>query len=146
MQTRNCRITLFTPFFPNSEQPYRGSSTYQLARRLAAFTDKNVVCPLPRYPRWLQPQNFDHQPANLDHRLPDVNVQYFEFPAVPIVTRGINGTTCPRYLLDHVRSLAPDLILNYWLYPQEYAAVQIGRKLGIPVIVGSIGTDLNGII
>jgi glycosyltransferase involved in cell wall biosynthesis len=145
MLIRNQRITIFTPFFPNSEQPYRGNSTYQLAQRLVEFADVSVVCPLPRYPRWMQPRGFDHRTANLDHRLPDVNAQYFEFPAVPIVTRAINGALCAHYLLDHVQSLAPNLILNYWLYPQGYAAVQIGRKLGIPVIVGSIGTDLNGI-
>jgi teichuronic acid biosynthesis glycosyltransferase TuaC len=140
---RHTRITVVTPFFPNSREPYRGSSTYQLVRRLAAFADVNVICPLPRYPQWLQPRSFDYRRANLDYRLPDVNVQYIEFPAVPIVTRAVNGMVCTHYLLDHIRSLAPDLILNYWLYPQGYAAVEVGTKLGIPIIVGSIGTDLN---
>jgi teichuronic acid biosynthesis glycosyltransferase TuaC len=137
------RITVITSDFPNSEQPYRGNSTYQLVRRLMAFADVNVVCPLPRYPQWLQPRSFDHRQANCDYRVPDVNVQYIEFPAIPFVTRAVNGMVCARYLLDLIGALAPDLILNYWLYPQGYAAVEVGTKLGIPTIVGSIGTDLN---
>jgi glycosyltransferase involved in cell wall biosynthesis len=37
----------------------------------------------------------------------------------------------------------PDLILNYWLYPDGYAAVRMARELGVPVIVGAIGSDLR---
>jgi teichuronic acid biosynthesis glycosyltransferase TuaC len=142
---RPTRITVITPFFPNSEQPYRGNSTYQLVRRLMTFANVNVVCPLPSYPQWLQPRRFDHRQVDLDYTLPDVNVQYVEFPAIPLVTRAVNGKVCARYLLDLIGSLAPDLILNYWLYPQGYAAVEVGTKLGIPTIVGAIGTDLNAI-
>jgi teichuronic acid biosynthesis glycosyltransferase TuaC len=142
---RRIRIALVTNFFPNSEQPYRGTSTYQLVRRLATFADVDVVCPLPRYPKWLQPRSFDHRQVNLDHSLPDTNVKYIEFPAIPVVSRALNGKVCSSHLLSHIRSLAPDLILNYWLYPQGYAAVEIAEKLGVPSIVGSIGTDLNAI-
>jgi len=142
---KRTRIALVTDFFPNSEQPYRGTSTYQLVRRLAAFADVHVICPLPRYPRWLQPKSFDYRHVNLDYRLPDINVTYIEFPAIPVVTRALNGKICASHLLSCVRSLAPDLILNYWLYPQGYAAVEIGARLGVPSIVGSIGTDLNEI-
>jgi len=109
---KRTRIALVTDFFPNSEQPYRGTSTYQLVRRLAAFADFHVICPLPRYPRWLQPRSFDYRHVNLDYRLPDINVNYVEFPAIPVVTRALNGKICASHLLSCVRSLAPDLILN----------------------------------
>lgn len=138
-------IALITNFFPNSEQPYRGMSTYRLVQSLSAFADVDVVCPLPHYPKWLTPKSFDHRQIDLEHRLPEVNVKYVEFPAIPVVTRALNGKICAARLLNHIRSLDPDLILNYWLYPQGYAAVAIGETLGIPSIVGSIGTDLNGL-
>jgi teichuronic acid biosynthesis glycosyltransferase TuaC len=35
------------------------------------------------------------------------------------------------------------VVCNFWLYPEGYAAVTMARKLGIPSVVGSIGSDLN---
>jgi glycosyltransferase involved in cell wall biosynthesis len=141
---KEVRITLVTPFFPNSEQPYRGSATYQLVRRLGELASVTVVCPLPRYPDWFRPTGFDHMRPNLSYKLPDVDVKYIEYPAIPLISRGVNGMMCAHCMLEAVRSLRPDLILNYWLYPHGFAAVQVASTLGVPSIVGSIGTDLNG--
>jgi teichuronic acid biosynthesis glycosyltransferase TuaC len=137
------KIAIVTPFFPNSEQPFWGTSTYQLARGLEEFADVHVVCALPRYPKWWRPRSFDYRQPSIAFKVPDVDAHYLFFPAIPYVTRAVNGTVCRHYLLEHIRALSPDVILNYWLYPQGYAAVEVGRKLGIPVVVGSIGTDLN---
>ncbi|MBK7925909.1 MAG: hypothetical protein IPJ98_00005 [Bryobacterales bacterium] len=35
------------------------------------------------------------------------------------------------------------MILAYWLYPEGYAACLTARKLGVPIVVGSRGTDLR---
>jgi len=61
------------------------------------------------------------------------------------MTRPINGLICAHYLEAHVRNARPDVILNFWLYPAGFAAVTVGRKLGLPVVVGSVGSDLNAI-
>ena len=45
--TRRIKIALITPFFPNSAQPFRGNSTYQLARELGKLADVTVFCALP---------------------------------------------------------------------------------------------------
>ena len=142
---RRVKIAIVSPFFPNSEQPYRGSSVYQVVRRLAIFADVMVFCPLPRYPKFFQPRSFEHRDVNPNFRLPDVSVRYIKFPAIPILSRAINGMVCAQYLLKEIRSFMPDVIMNYWLYPQGYAAVQVGAKLGVPTIVGAIGSDLNAI-
>jgi glycosyltransferase involved in cell wall biosynthesis len=34
-------------------------------------------------------------------------------------------------------------VVNYWLYPEGYSAVRVGNSLGIPVIVGAIGSDIR---
>jgi glycosyltransferase involved in cell wall biosynthesis len=50
-----------------------------------------------------------------------------------------------RALLPYVRDFAPDLIFGISLYPDSYAAVQIGKRLSVPVIANSIGSDINRI-
>jgi glycosyltransferase involved in cell wall biosynthesis len=50
-----------------------------------------------------------------------------------------------RKLLPHVRAFRPDVLLNYVVYPDGYAAVQLGKKLNLPVVLTAIGSDLNRI-
>jgi len=138
------KIAVVTPEFPTREYPHRGRSVYQTLRHLQNYADVQVVCPLPRYPAWFQPK-FDHRRAELNYSPPDVPAFYFEYPTIPGMTRPINGLTCAHYLEAHVRNTRPDVILNFWLYPAGFAAVVVGRKLGLPVVVGSVGSDLNAI-
>lgn len=139
------RLALVTPFFPTAAEAYCGGASYQIVCALKKRAEITVFCPHPRYPHWLKPRSFDYQPVNTNHALPGVDVEYFTFPAIPGVTRAFNGSVCARYLYPRLQRYRPDIILNYWLYPQGYAAMRAGKKLGIPVVVGSIGSDLNSI-
>jgi glycosyltransferase involved in cell wall biosynthesis len=103
-----------------------------------------VICPLTRYPKWFQP-SFDYRRPDISYSPPDVATQYFEYPALPGLTRGINGLVCAKYLEPYLNNCMPDVVFNFWLYPEGFAAVEAGRKLGIPTVVGSIGSDLNRI-
>lgn len=138
------RIAVVTPEFPTREWPHRGRPVYQTLRQLQKYSDLQVLCPLPAYPDWVRP-GFDRRRADLSYSPPDVSALYIEFPAVPWITRPFNGLACARRLAPHIRSFCPDVILNYWLYPAGFAAVKVGRELGVPVVVGSIGSDLNAI-
>ena len=138
------RITVVTPEFPTREFPQRGRSVYQTIRHLCDYADVRAVCPLPRYPVHFRPK-FDHRPADLSYSPPDVSALYLEYPAVPGVTRPLNGLMCAHHLEPHLRTIPADLILNFWLYPAGFAALNVGRKLGLPVVVGSLGSDLNSI-
>jgi glycosyltransferase involved in cell wall biosynthesis len=77
--------------------------------------------------------------------VPDVRVRYFRYPVFPIATRPFNGPICARYLEPLLQESRPDVILNYRIYPEGYAAVALGRKLGVPTIVTATGSDLNRI-
>jgi len=137
------RITVVTSYFPTSARPYGGNSAFQTLRLLKPHASIEVVCPQERYPDipFLKPARYE--PADPDWQPPEFPTAYVSYPVLPIVTRPFNGRVCARILLPHVRMSRPDLILNYWLYPDGYAAVQIGRELGVPVIVGAIGSDLR---
>ena len=136
------KVTLVTPIFPIPAQPYRGHSEYEIVLALSKRADVNVICPFPRYPKWFQP-TYDHRHPDLSYSPPGVSTRYFEYPALPGVTRCINGLVCARYLEPYFREYMPDVACNFWLYPEGYATVAVARRLGIPAVVGSIGSDLN---
>lgn len=142
-QRKRLRITVVTPYFPIAEEPYRGHSAYQTLRRMKD-ADVEVICPVTVYPkiRWLTPSRYRYKRADLSYRPAGVKVTYFEYPALPMVTRPLNGLTCEHFLEPYLKAARPDVILNYWIYPEGFAAVRLGRKMGIPVVLGSIGSDL----
>lgn len=142
---RRLRIAVVTPELPNGKYPHRGLSIYQTLQHLREHVELQAICPLPHYPAGLRPRRFDYRESDLQYSLPGVATHYFDYPAVPVVTRPINGLTCAHYLEPVVRAFQPDIILNFWLYPAGFAAMSVARKLHIPGIVGSIGSDLNAI-
>jgi glycosyltransferase involved in cell wall biosynthesis len=74
-----------------------------------------------------------------------VKAGYYEYPALPLVSRPFNGRLAASALLPHVRSFAPDLIFSYFLYPVGFAALKIGNTLGVPVVAMSVGSDVHSI-
>ncbi len=145
MNAKDLRIVVVTPIFPLGQQPYRGHSNYQITRALRSLTNVSVVCTLARYPKWLHPITFDYYRGGGVLPELDVPTHFVEYPALPGATRWVNGRICAHYVWPFVKKIQPDLILNFWVYPEGYAAVYVARKLNIPVIVGSIGSDLNRI-
>ena len=136
------KVTVVTPIFPIPAQPYRGHSEYEIVLALSKHADVNVLCPFPRYPKWFPP-HFDYRHPDLSYSPAGVNTRYFEYPALPGVTRSINGLVCAKYLEAYFRESPPDVACNFWLYPEGYATVAAARRLGIPSVVCSIGSDLN---
>jgi len=136
------KVTLVTPIFPIPAQQYRGHSEYEIILALSKRAEVNVICPFPRYPKWFQP-TYDHRRPDLSYSPPGVSTRYFEYPALPGVTRCINGLVCAKYLEPYLRECMPDVACNFWLYPEGYATVAVAHRLGIPAVVGSIGSDLN---
>jgi len=137
------RITVVTSYFPTSARPYGGNSAFQTLRRLKPHAAIEVVSPQEHYLNipFLKPARYE--PADLTWQPPEFDTTYVSYPVIPIVSRPFNGPICAKILLPYVRMTRPDLILNYWLYPDGYAAVRIARELGVPVIVGAIGSDLR---
>jgi glycosyltransferase involved in cell wall biosynthesis len=74
-----------------------------------------------------------------------MQTHYLEYNTVPWIGRAFNGTWSEEALEPALRAWRPDVILAYWLYPTAWAAVRIGGRLGVPVVVGSRGSDLHRI-
>jgi len=108
------------------------------------WADIHVIVPVARYPQ-VPGAPKKYELPDLGYQPLDLKTTYFPYPALPLLTRSLNGSICKRLLAPHVRASRPDLILNYWLYPEGYSALRVGRKLGVPVIVGAIGSDVRRI-
>jgi teichuronic acid biosynthesis glycosyltransferase TuaC len=139
------KIAVVTRYFPSSAEPWQGRSAYQTLRVLARVANVQVFYPSATYPAQLKPRTRTYDKLDPSYCPPDVPVHYYNFPALPLISRPLNGWMASRVLLPHVRNFAPDLIFGYFLYPDSFAAVQIGKALSVPVVAMGIGSDLNNI-
>jgi glycosyltransferase involved in cell wall biosynthesis len=139
------RIAVVTRYFPNSAQPTHGRSAYQTLRVMAREADVRVFYPNSSYPSILKPQSRTYDALDAGYSPPDVNVSYFDYPALPLVSRPFNGWMASRVLLPHIRAFKPDLIFSFVLYPYGYAALRIARALSVPVVAMGIGSDVHSI-
>jgi glycosyltransferase involved in cell wall biosynthesis len=139
------RIAVVTRYFPSSAEPWEGRSAYQTLRFLAQDADVQVFYPNASYPALLKPRSRTFDKLDPSFSLPGVKAIYRNFPALPLISRPLNGWMASRALLPDVRRFAPDLIFSFFLYPDGYAALRIGNALSVPVVAMSIGSDLNNI-
>jgi glycosyltransferase involved in cell wall biosynthesis len=139
------KIAVVTRYFPSSAEPWQGRSAYQTLRVLAQQADVRVFYPNANYPAFLRPRSRIYEKLDTSFSPPDVKASYYDFPALPLISRPLNGWIAARTLLPHVRNFAPDLIFSCILYPDGYSALKIGKALSIPVVAMSIGSDINRI-
>jgi glycosyltransferase involved in cell wall biosynthesis len=139
------RIAVVTCYFPSSAEPWQGRSLYETLRVLARKADLRVFYPNASYPSWLKPRSRVYSNLDASFSPPGVRASYFDFPALPVLSRPFNGWNSARVLLPAVRAFAPDLIFGCYLYPDCYAALRIGKALAVPVVAMSIGSDINRI-
>ena len=140
------RIAVVTAHFPNAGNPTDGRSVFQTLRALSCMAEVKVFFPNAAYPAWLKHWSRSHgNPDSTYSPPPGVNVNYCDYPALPLVSRPFNGWAAARALLPQVRNFAPDLILSYFLYPDAYAALQIGKAISVPVVARGVGSDVHSI-
>ncbi len=104
------KIAVVTRYFPSSAEPWQGRSAYQTLRVLARHLTCRSSFPMPHIPPLLKPRSRIYDRLDPAYSPPDVNVSYHNYPAIPLVSRPLNGWMAARALLPHVRSFAPDII------------------------------------
>ncbi len=134
-------IGVITPLFPTRREPYRGAAIWNTLRALTAHASVSAYCVHP-YPKFGRRRSFryHHEPVDaFQYGVPAQMVHYF---AVPWATRCWNAHAIHRRLTPTLRAASLDLLLCYWIHPEGYAAVRLARALGIPVVLGTRGSDL----
>jgi len=137
------RVAVITRYFPTSHEPWAGHSAYQTLRFLAKRCELKVFYPESRYPPLLTPKSRAGREIDFNHRPVGVDAEYIPYPALPAISRPLNGWSAARSVVAPVRAWQPDIILNYIVYPDGDAALRVARELRIPFVVTAIGSDLN---
>jgi teichuronic acid biosynthesis glycosyltransferase TuaC len=139
------RIALVSRYFPSSGEPWQGRSAYQTIRALTSQAEVHVFYPNSAYPSFLRPRTRLYDGLDKNYSPAGVKVSYHDYAAVPLISRPFNGAMAANALLPHVRAFRPDLIFSIFLYPDSYAALQIAKKLRIPLVAMGIGSDIHSI-
>jgi teichuronic acid biosynthesis glycosyltransferase TuaC len=139
------KIAVITQYFPTSRQPWAGHSAFQTLRPLARQAEVKVFYPEVRYPSFLTPKTGSRERLDTGFKPDGLSVEWLPYLALPMISRPMNGWSASRSLLEPVRRFGPDIILNYVVYPDGYAALRVGQALKVPVVVTAIGSDLNRI-
>ena len=139
------RIAVVTAHFPSSGQPTHGRPALQTLRVLSNEAKVQVFYPHAAYPSMFKPRSRGYNALDTAYSLPGVDAAYYDYPVLPLISRPFNGWTAARVLLPHVRKFAPDLIFSYFLYPDGFAALKIGKALSVPVVAMGMGSDVHNI-
>ena len=137
------KVAVITSYFPTSSNPWEGRSAYETLRVLSSRCNVHVFCPIANYRGPLRPTSSLHSRPDLSWTPEQVATTYVQYPVLPLLSRPVNGLTMSQRLLPYIRRFDPDILLNYMVYPDGYAAVRIAKKLRVPVVLTAIGSDLN---
>lgn len=150
---RPLRLLTFSTLYPSAERPNHGIFVENRLRHLVASqpVESTVVAPVPYFPSGAAPGawgQFARTPRReMRHGL---LVHHPRFPLVP----KLGMSTAPLLLywasLRAVRRLMADglrfdAIDAHYFYPDGVAAVWLGQRLGVPVVVTARGSDVTQI-
>jgi teichuronic acid biosynthesis glycosyltransferase TuaC len=145
------RVLTFTKLYPNEQMPLHGIF---VARRVTALAQTGehqieVVAPVPYFPAFLPARGEWKKlqlvpPSETRDGVPVHHPRYFNPPKIGMSRYGqwmASGSlaTVTARLHD---GFSFDVIDAHFVYPDGWAAVQIGRKLNRPVVVTARGSDV----
>jgi teichuronic acid biosynthesis glycosyltransferase TuaC len=137
------RILIVTSQFPIAGEPTRGRPILQTVRELAKLAEVRVVSPVASYARWAKPRSYLFRAPDAAGPVPDCEVEYVSYPALPLISRPLNGVLCARAIAPAVQRFAPDVLLSYWLYPDAWGAMRAAQRNRLPLVAGARGSDIR---
>jgi teichuronic acid biosynthesis glycosyltransferase TuaC len=146
------RLLTFSTLYPNNARPNHGVFVENRLRHLMASGEavSDVVAPVPWFPSdaaWFGDWAVNARVAAQESRH-GLTIHHPRFPVIPRV----GMTLAPRLLY---RAMVPvigrliaegpgfDAIDAHYVYPDGVAAVWLGQRFGLPVVVTARGTDVS---
>jgi len=151
---RNMNVLVFTSLFPNHEQPDFGVFVKHRVAALARLPDVDlrVVAPVPYFPKQLilpiAPTHWQRaariKACELIDGLTVYHPRYLVTPKVGMSFYGRWMAGGAEALVRRLHAEQPfDLIDAHYVYPDGLAAVRLGQKLHLPVVITARGSDIN---
>ncbi len=144
------RVLTFTSLFPNAADPVHGVFVYQrlahLARRPGNLV--RVVAPVPYFPSWLRASRWRAMSrVPRQETIGGLTIYHPYYPLLPKLSMPLHGLLMFVGSVSLVRRLHKrmnfDCIDAHYVYPDGFAAILLGKWLGLPVVVSARGTDIN---
>lgn len=146
------RLLTFSTLYPNAAQPTHGVFVENRLRQLLASgrARSTVVAPVPWFPSasprfgsWAV-----HARAPRQEERHGIRVLHPRFPVIPKFGMSAAPALLYRAMVPVLRQLLEsgerfDVIDAHYLFPDGVAAVWLGRRFGLPVVVTARGTDVN---
>ncbi len=143
------KILTFTSLFPNAIRPEFGVFVYQRVAAVArrSSNEVEVIAPVPYFPTWIPVErwrNFTKIPKS--ETVGSLSVAHPRYPLLPGVMPLHGWLIFLGCLLESRRLHRKhnfDCIDAHYIYPDGFAAILLGKVLGIPVLLSARGTDIN---
>jgi glycosyltransferase involved in cell wall biosynthesis len=142
------KILALTNLYPNPWQPHRAPFNRHHFRMLSNLHAVRVIAPVAWTDEWAARRG-GQPPLPASRRIvhDGLTVDHPRYWYTPKLLRSCYG----RFFLESVRStfrrvlgeFRPDVVFAPWAYPDGYAAVQLGREAGLPVVVQVHGSDIR---
>jgi glycosyltransferase involved in cell wall biosynthesis len=142
------KVLVFTSLFPNNVWPNQAIFVRERVLHLARIpgVELRVVAPVPYYPPLPGWRGAFRRVAPREERA-GIEILHPRYPMLPKVGTRWHGAFLHQALrtrMERLRREFPfDVIDAHYLYPDAYAAVRLGRELGVPVVSSARGSDVN---
>jgi teichuronic acid biosynthesis glycosyltransferase TuaC len=146
------RLVTFSTLYPNAAMPTHGVFVETRLRHLVAHEDVSsvVIAPIPIFPsrnpifgRWAR---LAAAPSRETRQ--GIDVQHPRFLAIPRIGQAVvpfllYASACRAMIRLLESGYQPDVIDAHYLYPDGVAAVWLGRRFGLPVVLTARGSDVS---
>jgi glycosyltransferase involved in cell wall biosynthesis len=140
------RVLSLTNLFPNPLQPNRGTFNRQQLRVLGQRHPVRIIAPIAWTDEWAARRNGKVLSPERRGHVDGLEVEYPRYVFPPRLLRGSYGRLYLRSVRDAfaraVCEFRPTVLYACWAYPDGWAAVELGRRTGLPVVVKVHGSDL----
>ncbi len=118
------------------------------AVRRQTGADLDIIAPIPYFPRLAWPKRWAiYSQISGEETLDGFKVYHPRYLVIPRIGMWSHGWTMYRSSLKLAERLHHTkryhLIDAHWIYPDGWAAVHIGKKLRVPVVLSARGNDIN---